>query len=255
MIINLREGGDWARLILHERSVHDVTWATVKKMPFPLRRREFVNRQLCFTDKQTGDLVVVFDPLPETDKVDYGGDESAMVRAATKGVLRLSPMDDGSRCRVTLLQYAESGGFIPERVTAMKAVPAALSTLVNMANVFQRNEEIDAANMGAFAATVDGAPQVYEEEEKQMLVRGKAMFEGLKEEDFTDLDSPDYHVKMYSMSKEGDSSMTIRGSVVRTGTLPPNPCLPNPRRSRRSSTPRSPSPGCRSRPRRSRRFC
>ena len=52
------EQGHPARLILEETTPHDFKWVTVKRMPFPLTNREFVNRQLCYA-QENGVLVQV----------------------------------------------------------------------------------------------------------------------------------------------------------------------------------------------------
>ena len=65
-----RELGDLARFVSKVHTKHDFEWAYVVKMPFLLTNREFLGRYLCFKDEGAGDLVVVFEALPDSATVD-----------------------------------------------------------------------------------------------------------------------------------------------------------------------------------------
>ena len=71
---------DPARLVIREDSAHDITWARIVRLPFPLYPREFVSRQLCFVDSN-GDFVMVV--APAGLKPDYGV-KTSTVRARAK---------------------------------------------------------------------------------------------------------------------------------------------------------------------------
>ena len=147
--INLAKG-DPARVILARLSKHDMTFAAVKKMPFPLHNREFVGRQLCFTD-QGGRLVVAFEPPREEIVVDYGRRMNA-VRGRATGFLRLTPIA-GAQCRLELYQQVDAGGRVPVFVVNSKAGQA-LSPVADMREQFQRDDEVDAVERGRLAAVI-----------------------------------------------------------------------------------------------------
>ncbi|GMI53113.1 hypothetical protein TeGR_g14713 [Tetraparma gracilis] len=122
------EEGDCARFIFKEHAKHDFEWAQIKKMPFPLTNREFLGRYLSFK-KPSGDLVLVFEALPDSTKVDYGANLK-VVRGKITGVVRFKPIDEDSQCEVTLVQRGDAGGFVPERVSVAK-IPQALGSIVD----------------------------------------------------------------------------------------------------------------------------
>jgi hypothetical protein len=138
--IHLTEEGDLARVILARLSEHDFTFAAVKKAPFPLQNREFVGRQLCFTD-QGGRLVVVFEPPREEVVVDYGRRVNA-VRGRATGFLRFTPIEGNTQCNLELYQQVDAGGRVPVFVVNSKAGQA-LSPVADMREQFQRDDEVD----------------------------------------------------------------------------------------------------------------
>jgi len=150
MRINLAKG-DPARVILARLSEHDFTWAAVKSMPFPLRNRELVARQLCFKD-DTGRLVVAYEPPREEVIVDYGRRMHA-VRGRATGFLRFTPIAGGAQCKLELYQQVDAGGRIPVFVVNGKAGQA-LSFVAEMREQFQRDNEVDAVEQGRLAAAI-----------------------------------------------------------------------------------------------------
>jgi len=62
------EEGNPARIIQTKHSEHHFIFATIKKVPFPLHNRQFVNRVIGFWDGE--DFVVVLHPAQVL--VDYG---------------------------------------------------------------------------------------------------------------------------------------------------------------------------------------
>jgi hypothetical protein len=146
-----REEEDRARFIFKEHTKHDVEWALVAKMPFPLTNREFLNRFVCFTES-TGDLVLVCEALPERTKVDYGANLK-VVRGKTTGVYRFKPIIGDTQCEVTLVQHGDAGGFVPKRVVVAK-IPQALSGVGEMRELFQRDDAIDGAKRSKLAAII-----------------------------------------------------------------------------------------------------
>jgi hypothetical protein len=126
-------------------------------MPFPLTNREFLGRYLCFKEP-TGDLVLVFEPLPGNTKVDYGANLK-VVRGKIMGVFRFKPINDGTQCEVALIQHGDAGGFLPKRVMVAK-IPQVLRGVGEMREIFQRDDAIDGAKRSELAATIKCVPPV-----------------------------------------------------------------------------------------------
>jgi hypothetical protein len=146
-----REGGDPARLVVDRPSEYDFTLALVKKLPFPFNDRELVSRQVCYTD-DSGRVVIAFGP-PEVDvKVDYGKKMSA-VRAVTVGFLRFTPLEGRNRCQLELYQRVDAGGRIPVFVVNRKSGESA-AFVADMREDFERDDEIDAAELDEVAAVI-----------------------------------------------------------------------------------------------------
>jgi hypothetical protein len=150
-----KEGGDRARFIFKEHTKHDFELAVVKKMPFPLTSREFLNRRLSFKEP-TGDLVLVFEALPNSTKVDYGANLK-VVHGKTTGVYRFKSINDDTQCEVILVQHGDFGGLVPERVVVAK-IPQALRGVAEMRELFQRDDAIDGAKTSELAAIIKCVP-------------------------------------------------------------------------------------------------
>jgi hypothetical protein len=135
--------------------MHDIELVVVKKMPFPLTNREFLNRYLSFKEL-SGDLVLVFEALPDGTKVDYGANLK-VERAKSTGTFRFKPLNDDSQCEVTLVHHGHAGGFVPERVMVAK-IPQALSAVSNMREHFQRDDAIDDAKRSELAEIIKCVP-------------------------------------------------------------------------------------------------
>ncbi|GMI40481.1 hypothetical protein TeGR_g7371, partial [Tetraparma gracilis] len=146
-----REGGDRARFILKEHTKHDFELAVVKKAPFPLTNREYLNRYLSFKEP-TGDIVLVFEALPDITTVDYGANLK-VVRGKTTAVYRFKPTNDDTQCEVSLVQHGDAGGFVPKRIVVAK-IPQALGSVGNMRELFQRDDAIDGAKISELAAII-----------------------------------------------------------------------------------------------------
>jgi hypothetical protein len=220
--------GDLAKCMLSQSSKHDFAWALVKKMPFPLHNREFVARQICFTDDH-GRFVSVFEPPREEIVVDYGRKMNA-VRGRATGFLRLTPIAGGAQCKLELYQQVAAGGRVPVFVVNSKAGKV-LSFVAEMREQFQRDDEVDELERGRLAETIRDEPQVYEAAEEQFISRAQDKLGGLKEEDLKELTSPDHLVKMSMGVKEGSSTgigraTTVRLHALRSVSIPANHTTP-----------------------------
>ena len=206
MRINGEEGNP-ARLLLKNSNPHDQVVATIKKMPFPLYKREFINRQVCALDAN-GDLLISV--VPVDDVVDYGMSTRA-VRGVARGIMRLTPSGE-SQCKVTSIQYLDAGGVIPLRVIEAK-LPLSLAAVGELRDEFQRDDEIDKMERDELARVVKEEQQVYSEDEDSLIQRVQDELGALTEEDFEELDSPDYLVKMGKDAEE-DGRMIVRASTT-----------------------------------------
>ncbi|GMI35149.1 hypothetical protein TeGR_g2654, partial [Tetraparma gracilis] len=206
----LNENSQPATLILLEHTEHDFEWATVKTLPFPLTNREFLGRQLCYKDDVTGDFVLVCEPLPENVKVDYGANLK-VVRGNSSSILRITSIKNDTQCEVNLVQCGDAGGFVPERVIVAK-IPVALSGVVELRELFQRDAAVDEVECDAAMDVLEHDEQVYDDEEDVFLVDVRTKLGGLKEEDSVELLSPDSRVKMYSVQRRGGGGAIERAA-------------------------------------------
>jgi hypothetical protein len=217
----LNENSTPATLILLEHTEHDFEWATVKTLPFPLTNREFLGRQLCYKDDVTGDFVLVCEPLPENVKVDYGANLK-VVRGNSSSILRITSIKNDTQCEVNLVQCGDAGGFVPERVIVAK-IPVALSGVVELRELFQRDAAVDEVECDAAMDVLEHDEQVYDDEEDVFLVDVRTKIGGLKEEDSVELLSPDSRVKMYSVQRRGGGGASewaatgLRGGTIAVG--------------------------------------
>jgi hypothetical protein len=145
------EGGGRAQFIFKEHTKHDFEWAYVVKMPFPLTNREFLYRYLCFKEP-SGELVLVSGALPDSTNFDYGANLK-VVRGKVTAVCRFKPINDDTQCEFTLVQHGDPGGFVPERVMVTKT-PQVLSSVGNMQELFQRDDDIDSIGRDALAELI-----------------------------------------------------------------------------------------------------
>ncbi|GMI19237.1 hypothetical protein TeGR_g13668, partial [Tetraparma gracilis] len=169
------------------------------------------NECLCFED-MTGDLIFVFEALPDSTKVDYGANLK-VVRAKSTGVLRFKPTNDDAQCEVTLVQHLDAAGFVPKRVV-VAMIPQALSGVGEMRELFQRDDNIDGAKRSELAGIINDRPQVYTDDELDILDFMTDTLGMLKEEKFEKLESPDHFVHMSSVFKEESSSGILRATTT-----------------------------------------
>jgi len=202
------EHGNPARLLLRANTPHDHLVATIKKMPFPLSNREFVNRIVFATDINS-DLLITF--VPVDDVIDYGM-STRTVRGVSRALVRFTPSGE-LQCKVTLIQYLDAGGVIPRRVVESK-LPLALSVVVELRDQFQRDDEIDKLERDQLARVIKDEQQVYSEDEDSLIQRVQDKLGALKDEDFEMLESPDHLVKMGKIFIDGDRRVVIKASVT-----------------------------------------
>ena len=130
------EQGDPARLVQRRTGSNDFVWATIKKMPFSLRNREFVARQVAATDTN-GDFLVV--AVPTDEVIDYRM-KTTTVRGVSRLIMRLVP-EGHDRCKVTYHIHLDAGGRIPTFVVNSK-LPLALGAVDVLLEEFQRDDDV-----------------------------------------------------------------------------------------------------------------
>ncbi|GMI25032.1 hypothetical protein TeGR_g8761 [Tetraparma gracilis] len=206
-----KEGEDLARFVLKERAAHDFELASVKKMPFPLTNREFLTRYLSFKEP-TGDLVVVFEALPDTTKVDYGANLK-VVRAKSTGIVRFKPINGDAQCEVTQIQHGEFGGLVSDRVVVAK-IPQAVRGVSVMRERFQRDDEVDGAKRSELAGIIESNNEIYTDVENSVVDRVRDQLDSIPDSSFEKLESPDHLVHMEGFHKGGKNGVPRASTVV-----------------------------------------
>jgi hypothetical protein len=130
--------------------------ATVKALPFPLARREFIVKQICKKNCDGSASIVQFSP--NSEEIDYGVKMNLTRGRSTTHVHAVnieSPLDDSKRCMITMTQKLDAGGFIPTSVVNSK-IPESFSVLQEFIDEFKQDREVDASILGNMA-TIFGA--------------------------------------------------------------------------------------------------
>jgi hypothetical protein len=216
--VNMRvseEESNPARLIIEKRSAHDFTWATVKKMPRLVHDREVIGRELAFTDTETGAFIKIFEPPSQPVEPDYGA-KLSIVRSLARGYFLFAPIPGkANQCKLTTYQFIDVGGHVPTFLANHGAMKVRLLLfVVRMRDDFQRDDEVDLEEQAELAGVVEREQQVYDEEEERFVTHARDKLSGLKEEEFEELDSHDFLVKMHSNVKEEHGFGVGRASTV-----------------------------------------
>ncbi|GMI28630.1 hypothetical protein TeGR_g11984 [Tetraparma gracilis] len=192
-----KQKSDVFRIIVEETSRHEQTIASVKKLPFPMRKREVVSHLLMFQDKPPEDggppdIVVCAEPVP-TSKIDYGTRITA-VRSFVRILARFSLVGT-NRSKVNIVMNFDARGNIPASIMTL-LVPRSLFSLNQMRTLFQRDDEVDAHTEEILAAKIKTSEETYTADENG-IINGlyNRLGAGLNF-DFVELASPDPLVKM-----------------------------------------------------------
>ncbi|GMH90953.1 hypothetical protein TL16_g11919 [Triparma laevis f. inornata] len=210
MRTNIREKNPARLELTHLKRVNEITFATVKKMPFPLDNREFIVRLVW--KSEDGKVLIAFEPA-DIEEVDYGL-RLRSIRARTRGIWQFENLQDRGgvkQCRVTLIQHFDIGGIIPKWIVDKK-LPHSLSAVQEVIDEFRQDEKIDAAELKEQATFVRerGQDEVYSEEENALIQRTIEKFEvSLKDGGWSKLKSPDNLVKMEIVFEETNKKSTI----------------------------------------------
>jgi hypothetical protein len=213
-----REEGNPARLEIRkwgEERTNEKLFAIIKKLPYPLHKREFVMRYVFQKGHQDDTMSVAF--VPAKEQVDYGGNLGKLVRATTSGILTAKNIEDHNgvlQCKLTLTQYMDTGGHIPVKIVD-RTIPRVLSTIAVLRDSFKRDEEVDKAALASLANIIKSESQDYTDEEKKAIRKGKEFYEKCEDdENFDELKSPDERVKMKLVHVNGASLCTGVATTV-----------------------------------------
>jgi hypothetical protein len=206
MRINEEEGNP-ARLTVSEGTNENVV-ATVKNMPFPFRRREFVTFQVCASDDNNDDLLFAGESVDES--VDYGKIFKT-VTGTVRTFARLRNVTPNS-CRLTVFQIVDVGGRIPAWVLNQKVVEA-LSGVEEIRQAFDRSEEVDKVALDELAGIIERRQEVYSDVENAVVDRVQGKLGGIPDSSFEKFESPDHLVHMEGFHKGGKNG-TPRASTV-----------------------------------------
>jgi hypothetical protein len=175
--------------------------------------------------------VLVFCPLPEETKIDYGR-KLRKVRATTMGIMRFEPVGE-SRCKVTVVQHGNLGGIVPERVMTSK-IPLALSGIITLQQKFERDEEVDGAERSQVEDAIktqldrlggEGGGGGGGEKDEELVPPNMAKFGAIEGVERHQLEHPDHRVqlKKYAVHNDdeivGKFSSDAADSSTRTGTM------------------------------------
>jgi len=206
------EEGNPARVVWKENGPHDNIVATIKQVPFPLQRREFVARQLCAID----DGVLSFFTESADEKVDYGSKKLAKaVRASTTAMARFKPVEGRiDQCELLFVQHFDLSGHVPAYMLNSK-LPAVLNVAASIRERFNKDDEIDEADLAKLALAIVKNQQTYTQKEDALIERVKhKLHTTLKEADFGEMESPDHLVSMGRIFLEESGLGTGRAGVT-----------------------------------------
>jgi hypothetical protein len=204
-----REAGHPARISVRKDSLFDHTYAAVKRMPKPLHHREFVFRQICGVDESSESLFAAAKSVDES--ADFGF-TMRLVRGVTYSYARFTPLG-AAQCSVSVYLYLDAGGNLPTSLVNSK-IPQSLSLVKAMRSTFQRDAELDAAELAELARIFKDNTQIYTADDDEMVGRVTAKIGFLDKASLKTLVSPDHLVSMSCILGKGDSSTIITASTT-----------------------------------------
>ena len=206
----------------HERICNEKTFATVKKVPFPLTSREFIFRHIWKMNEEEDSVSVGI--WPSDDFVEYGSNfdqQFLPVRGTMKGLFKAINICDVrlgvNQCKVTYFVSIDlGGGFLPTAIMSSR-VPNELMAFKRMViDKFRSDEEVDSAALTNFADVIRSKRQVYTSDEIGLLKRGREFYRLRCDEaaQYKFLESPDPGVEMKEVHVKGDSLASVVGVVT-----------------------------------------
>ena len=124
-----------------ERLMNEKIFGTIRRVPFPLTRREFVMKYIFRAEDDS----VTVGIWPADDVVDYGRNMGKTVRGAIKGLFTAKNISKeisiGNQCKVTHYMKADAGGFLPAALMNLK-LSYQLMGLKRLIDKFSRDTEV-----------------------------------------------------------------------------------------------------------------
>ena len=246
------EEGELAHLELkassHDRLVNENIYGTVRRVPFPLTKREFVMKHIWRVNKD--DESVSVGVWPAADVVDYGRNMGKTVRGAIKGLFTAKNISKeisiGNQCKVTHYMKADAGGFLPAALMNLK-LSYQLMGLKRSIDKFSRDNEVsehhciqvhresisiadflyrsnrlllflkvDNEALANYVDIIRNERQVYSSSERESIRTGRKFYERYRDESgqYKILKSPYTAMEIKAVHVDGDSLMTGIGVVV-----------------------------------------
>mmetsp|Transcript_23268 Transcript_23268/g.43719 ORF Transcript_23268/g.43719 Transcript_23268/m.43719 type:complete len:1815 (+) Transcript_23268:166-5610(+) len=207
-----------AKLIIKKENYDNQTIATIKALPWPFRKREFVVRQLCWKeDEEDAACYVSSESFScQNLEVDYGYGIKK-VRGALHQLLKFSPVDNNTnQTRVELIQFISSRGMLPKFLENMK-FKESLKPIVDARAAFNRDSEIDRENRVALAHLLFEERVLLDDKEKLIVEEVQNSFEEIHPDSFKSVEGTDAYIKL-SVSK-GRKRNVLKATTLFDGTL------------------------------------
>ena len=134
-----------AKLIAKRTSFNDQVIASVRRLPWPFHKREFVARYIAWSDSAEGTYYLAIDSkgVAADYNVDYGS-RLKLVRGEITAIVKFSQHSAG-RTNVELSQYlSPNASYIPNFIKNAK-LPESLKPILDAQKRFNRDDEIDGA--------------------------------------------------------------------------------------------------------------
>ena len=169
------EHKDPARLEIRtgEERENEKIFATVKMLPFPLNKRQFVSRLIW---SRKSDKTIAIAVVSVEIKLTGGGiSYRKLVRGQTKAIFTATNAESKGeipQCKIVLLQYLDAGVHLPAQIVNKK-IPLSLSVLQEINNSFNRDDDVDRDELTKLANIIKNEEQDYDEKEKRAIKEGK----------------------------------------------------------------------------------
>ncbi|GMH82061.1 hypothetical protein TL16_g09136 [Triparma laevis f. inornata] len=207
-----------AKLIVSTEDYDDQTIATIKHVPWPFWKREFVCRQVCWKDdEEEGAYFMSNESVScENMDVDYGSSMNA-VRGVVRQLVKFSRLGNNpNQTQIELIQFISSRGSLPRILENMK-FKESLKPILDAKARFSRDDNIDLRNRTAMAHLLFENNVRLNDREKKIVEDVKTRFDDIHPESFRDIEGSDAYIKM-SVSKQEKISI-VRATTSYDGTL------------------------------------
>mmetsp|Transcript_18700 Transcript_18700/g.38909 ORF Transcript_18700/g.38909 Transcript_18700/m.38909 type:complete len:1880 (-) Transcript_18700:55-5694(-) len=183
-------------------------FACIRKMPFLVSNRDFVQRFIWKKTSEGNFCVGVWSVEKEEVNNDYGGFMGKLIRGQAKAIITLSSTakrGEIHQCKMDALQYFNLKGFVPSSFV-YNALPGILGVVNNMKLIFQRDEEIDKTDLEELVETIKTSTESYSFDELAAITKGKEFYMKCKEsKKMKELKTNSERVKLSAVIMDGES--------------------------------------------------